>query len=104
MWGWPPSPAACVLLSLSASSGWGHRARWLGVSAASAAGGGDPSVVRSRVGVVSGRGQLVGRGDSSLEEKGLPCLSKGGCSGPPDLGTCGWLMGDENLVHDASWH
>ena len=35
-------------------------------------GRGDPSVVRSRVGVVSGRGQLVGSGDSSLEEKGLP--------------------------------
>lgn len=44
-------------------------------------GWGDPSVVRSRVGVMSGRGQLVGSSDSSLEEKGLPCLLKGGCSG-----------------------
>lgn len=41
---------------------------WLSVSVASAAGGwGDPSVVRSRVGVMSGRGQLVGSSDSSLE-------------------------------------
>ena len=50
-------------------------------SAVGGGGGGDPSVVRSRVGVMSGRGQLVGSSDSSLEEKGLPCLLKGGCSG-----------------------
>ena len=98
MWGWPPRPAACVLLSVclfwvGTPSHVAQRVCGFGVG-----GRGDPSVVRSRVGVVSGRGQLVGSGDSSLEEKGLPCLLKGGCNGPPDLGTCGWLMGDENLV------